>query len=263
MPRTFDSRGTLRKPKPKLKVPGRPSTRPAYTRDARYGTAPAQAQAQRPQPVWGQPIDPSYDAAIGSAQRDFSQAMQGAQYEQGQLGQVFGLGITPQGSVYDDPSNPFSRAAVMQLAYQRSKTGTTNSYAASGQLYAGSLQNAQNENTLRHERGRDALIREFHAAQRAIQQRQLDAQNQLQDRTAQAQADSVQRAIQQRIDEQAALGAAAPGAPASAAGPKPGFQFVMKTGPRAGMSYKLVPGKGPNKGKLVRLYEDGYREGRG
>lgn len=55
-----------------------------------------------------------------------------------------------------DPTNPFSQAALLlkskndataasELSYQRGLTGNTNSYASSGQLYSGALQNAQGE----------------------------------------------------------------------------------------------------------------------
>jgi hypothetical protein len=60
----------------------------------------------------------------------------------GNLG--FDFGYNPDGSL--NTANPYSRAALYQLAYTNSKRGTTNSLAAQGQLYAGAMVNAQNEN---------------------------------------------------------------------------------------------------------------------
>lgn len=210
-----------------------------------------------PAPALGpqaQPIDPIFDAQMGSANRSFSQTIAGLGYQRGQLGSIYGLGINAQGVVVDDPSNPFSRAAAYQQLYDRSVKGTRNSMAARGQLYAGSLQNAQNENARMNTQRRDALIREFMAAQQSIAQRELAAQGAYQDAEGSARAEAIQRAIQNRPDA-----ASVPGPPPK---PKAGFRFVMTTGPRAGMSYNLVPGKGPQKGKLVRQYEDNYREAR-
>jgi hypothetical protein len=42
-----------------------------------------------------------------------------------------------------DPSNPNSRAALLQRSYENQQRGNTNSLAARGQLYSGALQNAQ------------------------------------------------------------------------------------------------------------------------
>jgi hypothetical protein len=60
-----------------------------------------------------------------------------------------------------DPSNPFSRAAALQRSYDQAKRGATNSYAARGQLYAGSLQNAQNENAFGFQQGDNSLRSAF------------------------------------------------------------------------------------------------------
>jgi hypothetical protein len=46
-----------------------------------------------------------------------------------------------------DPSNPNSRAALLQRSYQNQQRGNTNSMASRGQLYSGALQNAQDEST--------------------------------------------------------------------------------------------------------------------
>lgn len=57
----------------------------------------------------------------------------------------------------DDTSDPFSRAALLKQSYDNRVRGSTNSYASSGQLYSGALQNAQNTNALNYTQGTDSL----------------------------------------------------------------------------------------------------------
>jgi hypothetical protein len=201
-----------------------------------------------------------YEAMVGSANRNLATTVAGLDYQKGQLGQIYGLGVNAQGSVFDDPSNPFSRAAALAQSYKRAQTGTTNSMAASGQLYAGSLQNAQNENANQNARGRDAMIRQFLADNQQIDQARLQAANAYQDEVTRAQAERIQRALENRPDPASvpAIGGAATPA-AARAKPKPGYQFVQDSGSRKGLSYKLVPGKN---GELIRLYENGDRVAR-
>ena len=230
--------------------PGTPAGVPTSGPGAAAGASAAAANAGLVRP-----IDPFYDAAVAAAQRDYSQAMQGAEYRRGQLGSTFGLGLRPDGGVYDDPSNPFSQAAAMHAAFVQNKSGALNSYAARGQLYSGAHQSMQDEARRVHEQNRDRLIREFYAANAGITQDTINAGNALTDRVTAADEASMARALADRPDPESV-------APAAGAAPKAGFKFVMNSGPRAGQSYNLVPGKGPQKGKLVRQYEDGHREAR-
>lgn len=188
--------------------------KPVAPRPSPAPQAPVQAA-----PSSAMPIDPFYDAAIGSAQLQYNNAQQQAQYQLGQLGPEYGIGINAQGGVYDDPSNPFSRAAGMHTAYVNRQRSNNTSYAARGQLYGTSLQNAQNEAAHQNEIGRDALIRSFTAAQQRIRDTQTGAVSTLADRVAQAQSDSIGRAIANRPDA-ASVSPASTAAPAPAA-PKP------------------------------------------
>lgn len=60
-----------------------------------------------------------------------------------------------------DPADPFSKMSLLQRSYEQAKTGTTNSMAAQGHLYSGSLRNAQTENTYQMDLGKNSLISEF------------------------------------------------------------------------------------------------------
>jgi hypothetical protein len=83
----------------------------------------------------------------------------------GGLQQQRGAGLQEYGYTEDpnthaiafDPNNPYSQAALLRKHYQQAKTGNTTSYAAQGQLYAGSLQNAQNASTDQFNASDDAL----------------------------------------------------------------------------------------------------------
>ncbi len=172
-------RALLPRPKPKPPQPQAPST-----------GAPAAPM--------GLPVDPAYDAATGAASFNYQTAALGAQYQRGQLGQAYGLGIRPDGTVFDDVSNPYSRAAEQQKAYDRAKRGTTTSMAAQGQLYAGSTQNAQNENARVADRGRDALIRSFMGAQQEITQGEQAAQGSYLNASALAESERIARALANR-----------------------------------------------------------------
>lgn len=101
-----------------------------------------------PPTAQAQPLDPVADQRriliqqqLGNTQADINQQEQDVKRQ-------YGL---------DDPTDPFSRAALLRQSYQNRVRGTTNSYAANGQLYAGSEQNAQNSNATNFTQGQDAL----------------------------------------------------------------------------------------------------------
>lgn len=142
-----------------------------------------------------QPPDAIYEMEHELAGNQYAQSLQRAQYQRGQLGTEYGIGQDPSGNVFYDNSNPYARSAMMQQVYDRSRASNTNSYAARGQLYAGSLQDAQNEAARQFGQNRDQLLRSFLAAQAGIKDQELAAGNALQDRIAGAASDSITRAL--------------------------------------------------------------------
>jgi hypothetical protein len=134
------------------------------------------------------PIDPSYGANVNAAQRNLTTTLQEDEAQRAQLGSTYGLGVDSAGNVVDDHSNPYSRAAALQTAYDNSVRGTNNAMAARGQLYSGALQNAQNYNAHQNLMGRDALVREFRNAQSALLKRDLSARNAYEDSISAAEA---------------------------------------------------------------------------
>jgi hypothetical protein len=92
---------------------------------------------------------------FGEPEPRFGQA--GATYQLGQLQQEYGYGET-------GAANPYSRAALLQESFQRSKLGTTNNYAAGGQLYSGAYGRAQGENQRQYSIGENANRRAYDQA---------------------------------------------------------------------------------------------------
>jgi hypothetical protein len=103
--------------------------------------------------------DPGYIGALAQGNLPFDQALARLPGDVGSLATQYGYStsftpgqIDPATGLAGDPniqvtgidtSNPYSRAALLQRSFDQTKAGNTNSYAARGQLYAGSLNNAQ------------------------------------------------------------------------------------------------------------------------
>jgi hypothetical protein len=64
-------------------------------------------------------------------------------------------------SVTVDYSDPFSKMSLLQKAYEDTKRGSTNSYAAQGQLYSGSYINQQNSDNFNDTHARTDATRDF------------------------------------------------------------------------------------------------------
>jgi hypothetical protein len=117
-----------------------------------------------PRPAAPLPVDPAYDqtiAGLGLKKDTTIQAL-----DQQRLGGLSDYGYSatfdPNGNVVGiarDPNNPYSQSALMKKHFDQQRTGNTNSYAARGQLYAGSLQNAQNATTDNYNQADNGLQR--------------------------------------------------------------------------------------------------------
>lgn len=120
---------------------------------------PADQNAKLPNPITPVKFDPYNDVGYAAGASAITNANTHAEaekdYQYGRGSQLYG--INAQGGF--DPTNPYSQAAVMKRNYDNSVRGTTNSYAANGQLYAGSLKNAQQQNDFQYGSGSDQLKR--------------------------------------------------------------------------------------------------------
>lgn len=117
-----------------------------------------------------------------------------------------------------DYTNPFSKASLLQKAFETQGRANTNSYAARGQLYAGSLQNAQNDTVTQNQQGQNELLSGFGGLAREIFARRLAARNQAGGDTT-----SALEALRDRNIAAGPQPAAlpAPGAPAAGGGSSP------------------------------------------
>jgi hypothetical protein len=195
---------------PTTRAPTRPiawhdplhGARPAAVTGPPLPAAPAPA-APAPAPVTFAnlapaqlPVDPTYDAAEAALrrQRDDTLLSLGAQRTQNL--QEYGFNEGPGGAVAFDPTNPFSRAALLRKNYQESKAGTQTGYAARGQLYAGALQTAQAANDTGFNQNENALERALIGFLASNQGAQDRARSSYETSVAQAMADRVLRAQQ-------------------------------------------------------------------
>lgn len=100
------------------------------------------------------PPDPAFEAQKAAANRTLRLGDAYDVYQSGRVNSAFGNLDNPAG---DLTGNPYSRAADLENAYLRAKRGSVNSYAAQGQLYAGSLQNRVEEDRRGYDQSLDSL----------------------------------------------------------------------------------------------------------
>ena len=113
---------------------------------------------------------------------------------------------------FDDASNPFNRAAMLQRSYTESRTRATNSYASQGQLYSGALQNAQDQNRFGYDKGHDSLRRDYNSQLAALKSRRAQIQAEAEQRRVDAEYERVNAAVANRPTADEAPEAAAPAA---------------------------------------------------
>lgn len=111
--------------------------------------------------------DSIYNAAADLAERKREEATNEFQYGLGTAGVQYGLKADPNTySVSEmDPTspdyNPFNQMALLRKHFENTKRGNTNRYAASGQLYSGALQNAQDDTVNDYQQGYGQLTSSF------------------------------------------------------------------------------------------------------
>lgn len=145
-------------------------------------------QQQQAQPV-SQPFNARYDTSMAGLGRDRDLATSNLDYNQQRVTQDYG---------FDDPSNPFSRAALLERTYQQQRSGTLNSYAGAGQLYSGALTRARDADRFNYEQGRGALRGSYDETLRDLAVRRLEAQNTYQSGAEGAEAQRLEDSINER-----------------------------------------------------------------
>jgi hypothetical protein len=142
------------------------------------------------------PVDPSYEGQVAALARNRDDTLLSLAAQRAQNLQEYGFTEAPTGGVAFDPSNPFSRAALLRKNYQESKQGTQTGYAARGQLYAGALQTAQAANDTGFNQNENSLERALLGFLANNQGAQNRARSSYETSVAQAMADRVLRAQQ-------------------------------------------------------------------
>lgn len=128
------------------------------------------------------PWDSNYELAVGNAHNKYNSALINAGYAQTAAQQEYGL----DPGFNDYKANPYSRAALLEQSYLKANRGSITSYAAQGQLYAGSLSNALGANRSAYGQSRDSLEKAYRDALHEIDERRTNARNEMNDEIAQA-----------------------------------------------------------------------------
>ena len=184
-----------RSPAPVNKLPSRAAAKPPAPRPP-AAPAPTAAPAQ-PQ----QPFNATYEARQSSITRDTANSEAEVTAQEAQVKQEYG---------FDDVSNPFNRAAMLQRSYAQSQARQMNT--AGNQLYSGSQENATTEGRFQHDQSYDTLRRDYSGQLDQLKARRATIQREAEQRRIDAEAERVNSALADR--------ATAEEAPAPAAGPR-------------------------------------------
>jgi hypothetical protein len=131
-----------------------------------YGTPQYAAQFDPSQPFGtpqapGAPL-PGWQEVANRAAEQRNNAYQTAQatFDRGNISRDYGF--TSSGAI--DPTNPNSRAALLQQSYQQGQRGDNTGFAAQGQLYSGAYQNQINSRTRGYNTDNARLLAEANQA---------------------------------------------------------------------------------------------------
>ena len=127
------------------------------------GAATPATPGYNPQPL---SFDPVYQNSVASANLGYDQTLAANAYQRNRVKQTYG---------FDDPSDPFNRAAMLQKAYQQRTSGTTNSFAASGQLYSGATQRNLDQGRTDYDQSYSGLRRQYEDELQGLTQADLAA----------------------------------------------------------------------------------------
>ena len=145
--------------------------------------------ANQPAPT---PYSGAYDSQVASLGSSLQHTQTDLAGQNLALQQQYGFGA--------DQSNPFSVARQLERQYGQRKAGTQNSYAAQGQLYAGSLSDAKGADRYDYEQSQDSALRDYQAKLAGLSSQGVQAQDQYEQGSADAYAQRLQDALSQAPD---------------------------------------------------------------
>lgn len=103
------------------------------------------------------PPDPTYLAEMLQLGRARDETISGLQAERGRTARAYGYRELGGGKFDFDPTDPYSRAALLKQTYDTSRRVTGQQLGAAGQMYGGAYQTAQDALSRRQLQGEDAL----------------------------------------------------------------------------------------------------------
>lgn len=161
----------------------RPNRAPRIIKPMAPPARPAAPAAPRPPAAQGMPYDPAYQTQMAQLGRQQGLTQAGLQFQSNQIKQEYG---------FDDPSNPFSAANMLQRAYTQGQAGRLNT--AGNNLYSSSFQRNEDQARFGHEQDVDSTRREYAAKLQALQQQGAQATLDYSGGAAQAYLDKIERA---------------------------------------------------------------------
>lgn len=183
------------------------------------------APPPRAQPL---PFDPQYEATTGNARRQYDTTNAGLAYQEGRVRQEYG---------FDDASDPFSRARMLERNFQQATRGRLNT--AGNNLYSSSFNRGEAQGRFGYEQDVDTARKSYADALQAITQQRTQATVDRDAATTTAAAERVARAQEARED---------PGPPPV---PPPPPRAAPRPKPKARPKPKKKPK--PKPGKHVRF----------
>ena len=132
------------------------------------------------------PYSSQYESTLGQANLKRDQSLVGQAGERSAIKQSYG---------FEDASNPFSIARGLERQNAERTAGTQNSYAASGQLYAGSLNTAKASDRFTFEQDLDQAQREYATRLAENSQAGIDTANDFADASLDAKAAALEEAL--------------------------------------------------------------------
>ena len=162
---------------------------------------PLPPAAEKPPQFNAYTPDSIYNDALSTIAANRQRALDAATEGEKSLASDFGLGITQddtgakftgQWAASDatrggiDPSNPFSRASLLNKSYFTAGRIGEGSYANRGLLTSGAYQRNQQRDAFRFESGRDQLLKQFASGLQSYRDRRSQAQSEAEYRRQQA-----------------------------------------------------------------------------
>jgi hypothetical protein len=138
------------------------------------------------------PLDAGAIQEKGASQRKYNTSKNSFNTNTTNLKNNYGFG---------DTANPYSQAAFLQKNYDQKRQGTINSSAASGQLYAGSMQSQQDADLSAFEQGHASLRSSFNDAMALENTALRTAGDLLEDENATTDIDNLGRATAADVDD--------------------------------------------------------------